>query len=301
MQTGRVWFRKPDYSFLRYHDYMMFDMHFHTIYSDGNSNVKTVMKKLKKTGIGIAITDHNDIRAPLELAREKAFFIPAIEVNCVEGRDVLIYFYNLSELQDFYTKNVMDFKLKGPFIRISKSMNDILDASKNYNCISCAAHPYGYLWKNLSKVTKNDVGLLNKFDSIEVFNGEMTKGKNIKAIELAASKNMPYTGGSDGHVIFNLGKVVTYSHANSVEEFLDNIKKQKNFITGTMTGKIHALTTHSEGARRHFAANMPRINLKDRIRSGMERIKPKINIRIDSFMEKRRRKNINRIIDRMKK
>jgi len=37
---------------------MMFDMHFHTYYSDGNSKVRTVVKKANRLGFGVAITDH---------------------------------------------------------------------------------------------------------------------------------------------------------------------------------------------------------------------------------------------------
>jgi len=209
-----------------------------------------------------------------------------------------MYFYNVSELTDFYNKHVKDFKIKGPFIRISKSMNDILDASKNYNCITCAAHPYGYMWKNLEKVTRSDAELLVKFDCIEVLNGEMTREKNIKALHLAAHKRMPYIGGSDGHVIFNLGNVVTYSTAKDIDGFLSDIKNQRNYVTGTMTGKLHALTTHSPGMRRHLAANMP--SFTDKFKNSVDFLKPKIQQKFDKFREKVRRKQINRLIDNMK-
>ena len=54
-------FGKPNHSLLRKQGFTSVDMHLHSNYSDGSANVISLLKKAKKMGIGLAITDHNEV------------------------------------------------------------------------------------------------------------------------------------------------------------------------------------------------------------------------------------------------
>ena len=82
----RIEFEKPDlYELTQKHT--VADMHFHSRYSDGANMIKSIVGRAKKLGIGIAVTDHNDIRGAVRLDNYKddLLTIPGIEVTSQEG------------------------------------------------------------------------------------------------------------------------------------------------------------------------------------------------------------------------
>ena len=66
--TDRIIFEKPDLPELTKR-YTVVDMHVHTHYTDGLSSVEEIAHRVRELGIGIAITDHNDIRGAVEIQR----------------------------------------------------------------------------------------------------------------------------------------------------------------------------------------------------------------------------------------
>ena len=64
--THRIQFEKPKITDLIKH-FTVIDLHFHSRYSDGSNTVKQIVKQARELGVGIAITDHNDIRGAVEL------------------------------------------------------------------------------------------------------------------------------------------------------------------------------------------------------------------------------------------
>lgn len=78
-----------------------YDLHTHTIHSDGTFSVKELIERAKKNGLnGLAITDHDTMDGVLEglkLAKEYDIdFIPGIEFSCsLEGREIHILGYFL--------------------------------------------------------------------------------------------------------------------------------------------------------------------------------------------------------------
>ena len=62
----RVQFDRPDLALLT-QSYTVVDLHFHTHYSDGLNSVAKIAQRARKLNIGIAITDHNEIRGALEI------------------------------------------------------------------------------------------------------------------------------------------------------------------------------------------------------------------------------------------
>ena len=55
---------------------------------------------------------------------------------------------------------------------------------------------------------------------------------NVKGLKWAETQNKAFTGGSDGHSTIELGTALTIAKANTVEEFLDAIKKKKTYVVG---------------------------------------------------------------------
>ncbi len=245
----RITFKKPKQMNFAGQGFTCVDMHYHTKYSDGSRKVATIVKKAKKMGIGVAITDHNEIRGAIELSKYKdVFTIPGTEATSKEGIHLLYYFYNLNELQEFHNHNILPNRERGchflniPFV-------ELMDASKDYNCVLSAAHPYGISWTGVCSEIHHKIATpeeLKKFDAVEVINGSLLKNMNQSAVKLAGTLNKGITAGSDGHRLFELGKVLTYTkYPTSVEDFLNSIKKQTNFTVGKETNLMQKIATNS--------------------------------------------------------
>jgi len=217
--------------------YKCVDMHFHTIHSDGAATIDQILRKIRKLNIGVAITDHNEISGVIEAFKKKNksdFIIPAVEVNSKENLDLLFYFYELNELKEFFNKEIVPNRRKvfHKYYSIIPLKNLIL-LSKKYNCVTSVAHPFGYIMRKGNKNIFNKYeGQLAKLDLFEAINGGNARKLNIKAADYINSNNKGFTGGSDGHSIYRLGSVLTCSKAETVKDFLDNIKKKKNYVIG---------------------------------------------------------------------
>jgi len=233
----RVFLHKVDYKELTDQGLMPVDMHLHTAYSDGITTIKALVKRVKKLGIGVCVSDHNEIRGSIELSKYKSVFsIPSIEVNCKSGRDLLIYFYDKSHLVDFYVKYVKGNKMKPPFYRIKYDIDEVAELAKKYSCVISAAHPFGIVHKNLfSYIKKKGSKILKDVDALEVVNA-ISSISNVKvsrkSIDLAERLKKHITGGSDAHSVRGIGAVVTCSKADNIDMFMKNILKDRNFVVG---------------------------------------------------------------------
>ena len=68
---------------------------------------------------------------------------------------------------------------------------------------------------------------LKDFESIGIVPGE-----NIKAMKHATEYGIGSTGGTDGHLLHELGHVLTVSEATDLDGFLDDIVKHRNTVVG---------------------------------------------------------------------
>ncbi len=221
---NRIILKKPDINSLRKKGYICFDMHVHSEYSsDSNSKVKEILKKTKELGIGIAITDHNEIQGCLEAHKlKKAIVIPAIEARSKEGFDILFYFSNINELVDFYKKVVQPNKTKLSASKLSALK--LVERSKKYKSIVCIAHPYRPSPRRIINAIidiKNMKLIFNKIKIFEVVSGKNFRFLNKIAIKISENKNKSIIGGSDSHEIGSIGGCVT---------FVKKEKKKKNII-----------------------------------------------------------------------
>lgn len=212
------------------------DMHFHSNHShDSFTPVDKIVARAKKLGITFALTDHDVISGCEEIAKKYPdfAFIPGIEVRCDRGFHTLIYFYSLKDLQDYYKKYVESYKKNHNYPSAEKQIG----WAKQYGAVCSAAHPFAPGMTAICSpqhkpfVTKM---LLRSYDAMEVIQGGNIPSRNFLAIDLAEELKSGITGGSDGHILSELGQAVTYvSKKVSMKEFLDTIKKKKNRVRGS--------------------------------------------------------------------
>lgn len=215
------------------------DLHFHTCYSDSTTRVRDALKLAARRGVGLAITDHNEVGGVVEAARQESSvpLIPGIEVSANDGPHILLYFYTVSDLVDFHSRNIENNRRGGPFTAIHLNTDAILDASEDYPCIVSEAHPCGYSFLNRGIQRCIEFGNINKdifsrLNAIEVICGGMARSHNLKAAELAVRHDLGKTGGTDGHLLHELGGVVTCAEAETVEEFLEAMRKGETVVIG---------------------------------------------------------------------
>ena len=257
LPQARISFRKPDLVSYKVRNFSTFDMHVHSTFSDGRRTVEQILEQAKRKGIGVAITDHNEANGCLRAirlagSRNPRFSVPVIagmEATSSEGIHMLFYFHDCNELMEFYKKSIYPYKsLRNPTTFLSKCAEDIIDESRGYNCIVSAAHPYAPVWTGLMHHNSESLNkrLLKKIDAVEVINGAVTRRMNRKAIKIAVESERGFTAGSDAHVKYELGGVVTYvRHDCTPSEFLEHILKGDNFVQGKQLGIMKKAATHA--------------------------------------------------------
>jgi PHP-associated len=239
MMHPGVTFARPDIETLRKGGYTPVDMHFHTRHTDGLVTIPALLARARARGIGCAVTDHNEISGAVHACRERGFLpiIPGIEISAADGPHLLLYFYSVRDLEDYFQRYIMDRRSDSPWLMTRLSTGEILEAAEGYACIRAPAHPYGYLIFNggLGKCVDKgylDRELYRQCEAIEGLCANMTHAENLRAIALALRLKIPVTGGSDGHVLSDLGTAVTCAWADTPEEFLDELRKGRARVIG---------------------------------------------------------------------
>jgi histidinol phosphatase-like PHP family hydrolase len=139
--AGNIIFEKPDLALLN-KDYAVFDMHFHTCFTDGRNTVRAIAARACALGIGVAITDHNDIRGALEMEQYREVpSIPGIEITSREGSHILVYFYQLHQLKKFYSKYIKPFLGRDVMSSTKLSMEEIVHCAKLFPSVTIFPHP----------------------------------------------------------------------------------------------------------------------------------------------------------------
>lgn len=240
---------KPDFKKLAAQGYVAVDMHTHTRFSDDAfTPVWQIIDRAKRLGIGIAITDHNEIRGALKASKNKrgVLVIPGIELKFQRNMDILCYFYSFADLEKFYERYVEP-RLRTPLSPTNIEFIDLpaeqfFAEIKDIKFISSIAHPFvhpagaGILMDEKFVSPK----LFDLTDYIEVFNGHLKKHTNDKAQTWRTGKI--FTGGSDSHFSFSLGSAVTAVKINGQENFLDSLRRgtivmgQEQWYPSTLLG-----------------------------------------------------------------
>ena len=214
-------------------------MHFHTVHTDGTVSVRSLLKRLSESGMGCAVTDHNEVSGALAACSERddLLVIPGIEISACDGPHILVYFYDPHDLDDFFQRFIKENRRESPWMLTTLTSSEVLEAAEGFACLRGAAHPYGYLMFNsgLAKCVEKgylDESLYGQLDLIEGICANMVHKENLHAIALASRLGLPITGGSDGHVITDLGSAVACTTSPDPGEFLDELKKGNAIVIG---------------------------------------------------------------------
>ena len=235
MRAGkeRVVFDRPQVEVLGEAGYVGVDMHFHSDRSpDSLARINLVLRKAKRDGIGVAFTDHNELSAALDFFKnkERVFVIPGIEVTCQEGVHTALYFSDLPSFREFGKRVLAPLKKVDPF-RLPISTVEMMERAKDHNALVCAPHPFsaGQTGLHALKVTREMERLVDVVEGINSYN---LHGMNLKALKWAERIGKPVSGGSDGHIVAELGQAVTFAKAHDVGSFLDAMRKGRTRVMG---------------------------------------------------------------------
>lgn len=180
---------------------MKFDFHIHSIFSyDSLSTPKSIVRKAKKLGLnGLAITDHNTIKGAIETSKidKNIEIIIGSEIKTDIG-DIIGLFLN------------EDIK--------SATFDCVIDEIREQDGFIILPHPY----KTFDNIPDQ---VLDRIDAIEIYNGRISDNLNNKARELSVNKKFLFTGGSDAHLVKDVGRVVTIFNSDIGVLTRDNIEK----------------------------------------------------------------------------
>jgi len=234
--SHKIRFERPDLDEL-IKQYAVVDLHFHSKYSDGNNTVSSIAKRARELGIGIAITDHNEIKVAVEIdSYRELLSIPGIEITSREGTHLLIYFYEISSLKKFYKKDVLPNMGHDIMSSTSLEMEEIIQRARAFETIVVFPHPYSATFTGIQNTYFPEDRLERLFemvDGIEVINSENLNKWNLRSALLGFNLDKGITGGSDGHRLPQMGRAVCYASCKKDRRFfLDAIKGRQTRVIG---------------------------------------------------------------------
>ncbi len=261
--TDKIHFEKPDLALL-HRSHAVFDMHFHTRYTDGRDTVEAIAARARALGIGVAITDHNDIRGALEIGEYRdVCSIPGIEITSREGTHILVYFYERQHLKKFYTKYVRPFLGKNVMSSTRLGMEEIVHSAKLFRSVTIFPHPYCVAYTGICNLHFNESRLerlLETADGVEVINAENIHRWNLRCALLGLQLNKAITGGSDGHSLHHMGKVVTYASCEKTgPAMLGAVKNGAVHVVGKETNLFRKVAESSAKLNVHVAVYPDRL------------------------------------------
>lgn len=216
------------------------DMHFHTNCSDSYTDVNSLVKLANKRGVGVAITDHNLISTLTKIDPRDVdgMLVPGMEISTTDGPHILVYFYEMSDLKRFWSKEIRPRLSMCPWLALRDCpMVKLMDLLESENCVVSSAHPMGYFHSDKGAEACHVMGRISeetvqRLDAYEVLCSGMSHESNLKALDAAIGHGLSYTGGTDGHLLFELGNVVTQCDARDLDGFLDCIVKGGSKVIG---------------------------------------------------------------------
>ncbi len=264
---ARVTLKKPNINELSRQGFTLVDMHVHSRFSDTYTKIKKIIERAEKKGIGVAVTDHNAIGGSKLAFRTKGdvLVIPGIETSSKEGPHILSYFSRISDLEGFYEACIKEKILGDPYTRIDQSVDEICRWTKEFNGITSAAHPFAPAMMGLYKAIKRGYvssDVLNKINAVEVVTGVNLKRMTHKSINWAETLKKPITGGSDGHSLFEVGKVLTYCKASTPKKFIEQILSNNSFVVGKETFLASRVPSYTKTTNKHLKYIKPFIKTK---------------------------------------
>jgi predicted metal-dependent phosphoesterase TrpH len=248
IDNHRIQFERPNLTELIKENTVV-DLHFHSHYSDGFNRIEAIARKAYDLGIGIAITDHNEIQGAVEIdGYSDVFSIPGIEMTSKEGTHILIYFYHIEHLEVFYKDHVIPYMGNDIMSSTTLEMEEIIKRARKFKTVIIFPHPFCVIYTGIQNSyfpEDRRERIFPMVDGVEVINSENMNKSNLRSALLGFNLGKGITGGSDGHRISQMGKAVTYATCKrSRKAFLDAIKKQKTKVIGKEIDLIRKVTSN---------------------------------------------------------
>ena len=293
--SQRIRFERPQLPELT-QQFAVVDMHFHSELSDGHDSIEDIAQRALELGIGIAVTDHNSIHGAVEIDRFKSVFsIPGIELTSYEGTHVLVYFYDIKSLLRFYSQHVQPFMGAEIMSSLTLELEDVMQRARQFETVIIFPHPYCGSYTGIHNPyfpEERFEQLLSLADGVEVINSENLNKWNLRSALLGFNLNKGITGGSDGHRLAQMGRVVTVADCVwKRRPFLDAVKRRKTRVIGKEIDIIRKMTSNGTKLRsslRHYPdlveKNLRYLNTTSRLIK--ENVKRSLN---DRIRERRRR------------
>jgi predicted metal-dependent phosphoesterase TrpH len=292
----RIRFERPNLEDLTRHSTVV-DMHFHSELSDGHASIEEIALRAIELGIGVAVTDHNSIHGAVEIDRFKnVFSIPGIELTSYEGTHLLVYFYEIKSLLRFYSLHIQPFLGAEIMSSLSLELEDVIRRARNFETVIIFPHPYCGSYTGIHNPYFNNgrfEQLLDMVDGVEVINSENLNKWNLRSALLGFNLNKGITGGSDGHRLVQMGRVVTLADcAWRRRAFLDAVKRCLTRVVGKEIDIIRKMTSNGVKLRssmRHYPdlveKNLRYLNTTSRM------IKENVKRNLNDRIRERRRRN----------
>jgi predicted metal-dependent phosphoesterase TrpH len=180
------------------------DLHVHSSFSpDGRASIDELVGRLAALGLeGLAVTDHNTLaglRRVHELRRERPelLLLPGVEVSAAEGH---LLVYGLDEVPPPH-----------------RPAAEVIDWARARGGVPVLAHPFRRTHGVGAALAR---GL--PVAAIETTNGHNGPRSDARARDVAAGRGLGTTGGSDAHVLVELGRAWTRfpDDARTVDDLL---------------------------------------------------------------------------------
>jgi predicted metal-dependent phosphoesterase TrpH len=254
--TLRIRFEKPDLVEMT-KSYTVVDLHFHSHHSDGTNSVEEIAQYARSLNIGVAITDHNAIEGAVRIdAIKDVLSIPGIEVTSQEGAHIIAYFYDINSLQRFYRDDIEPFLGNDVMSSTALKMEEIISKTRKYRSVVIFPHPSCAVYTGICNPyfsQERQHKLFRSVDGVEVINSGNMKKQNLKCALLGFNLDKAITGGSDGHLLRHLGKVVTYADCPSERQaFLNSIKLKRNKVIGKEINIFRKMTANGFKLKSNF-------------------------------------------------
>lgn len=209
---------------------MFIDTHLHEKkYSeDSVISLEEIVDRAKELGLnGICITDHesNEIMEEASALAKKENFI------IITGAEILTF---EGDMTVFGLRNLPDKMIHAA---------ELIDLVRKAGGVAICSHPYRQNNRGMGDHMKE----LNYVFGIEAFNGSTPKELNEKAYDVSVDLNVPALGGSDAHVIEQVGRFATCMPDWVVDEasFIKAIKQGLAMPAIFEKGKYRVLENNS--------------------------------------------------------
>jgi predicted metal-dependent phosphoesterase TrpH len=261
--------------------------------------VQQIVQRARELGVGIAITDHNEIRGAVELeSYSDVLSIPGIEVTSKEGTHILIYFYDIGDLKAFYENDVRPYMGNGVMSSTALKMEDVIGCARRYETVIIFPHPDCAVYTGICNFYFSPERLNRLFDlvdGVEVINSSNLKKWNLRCALLGFNLDKAITGGSDGHSIKHMGRAVSVADCPpQARAFLDALRKKRNKVIGKEIDILRKVTANGLKLRTNLK------NCPDLVEKNLRYSYQVINSKSKTLKESVKRKVNGNLIKKLK-